>query len=68
MNSNHVYSKNFKQITCIHVYILSCMHVYIHSQIDGESGKKVAANLQRIQSDLQQMKTENSQLAAQLKS
>ena len=50
------------------MYACIVMYPYIHSQIDGESGKKVAANLQRIVSDLQQMKTENSQLAAQLKS
>lgn len=37
-------------------------------QIDSEAGKKVAANLKSIEGDLQQMRNENSQLAAQLKS
>lgn len=37
-------------------------------QIDTESGKKVAANLQRIQGDLEQMRAENAQLVGQLKS
>ena len=37
-------------------------------QIDSEAGKKVAVNLKSIEGDLQQMRSENSQLAAQLKS
>lgn len=37
-------------------------------QIDRESSKKVAANLERISSDYQQMKKENQQLIAKLKS
>lgn len=37
-------------------------------QIDSEAGKKVTANLKTIEGDLHQMRSENSQLAAQLKS
>lgn len=40
----------------------------LEDQIDSEAGKKVAANLKSIEGDLQQMRNENSQLAAQLKS
>ena len=36
-------------------------------QIDGEAGKKVAANLKVIEADLKQMRAENTQLVAQLK-
>jgi hypothetical protein len=39
----------------------------LEDQIDSESGKKVAANLKEIEADLAQMKSENSQLLAQLK-
>jgi phage host-nuclease inhibitor protein Gam len=39
----------------------------LEEQIDKESSKKVVANLEKINSDLQQMKKENSQLVAQLK-
>ena len=49
---------------CVH---LSAGYVLFLPQIDRESGKKVAANLERITGDYQQMKKENSQLAAQLK-
>ena len=37
-------------------------------QIDTEAGKKVAANLKNIETDLQQMKNENIQLVTKLKS
>ena len=43
------------------------MLFYSEFQIDRESGKKVASNLEKIMSDYQQMKKENSQLVAQLK-
>jgi hypothetical protein len=39
----------------------------LEDQIDSESGKKAAANLKKIEADLAQMKSENSQLLAQLK-
>ncbi len=37
-------------------------------QIDTENGKKVKANLDRISADFDEMKKENSQLIAKLKS
>ncbi len=37
-------------------------------QIERESSKKVASNLAKIMADYQEMKKENSQLVAQLKS
>lgn len=40
----------------------------LEEQIDRESSKKVAANLERIMTDQQQMKKENLQLVAKLKS
>ena len=51
-----------------HTHTHTQKHAHTHtSQIDSESGKKVAANLKTIEADLQQMKTENSQLLARLK-
>jgi len=40
----------------------------LEEQIDTENSKKVKANLERINADYVQMKKENSQLVAQLKS
>lgn len=39
----------------------------LEEQIDNESGKRVGANLERILADQEQMKKENAQLAARLK-
>lgn len=40
----------------------------LDEQIENETGKRIAANLEKITADYQQMKQENAQLMAQIKS
>ena len=40
----------------------------LDEQIENESGKRIAANLEKITADYQQVKQENAQLMIQLKS
>lgn len=40
----------------------------LDEQIENETGKRVAANLEKISADYQQVKQENAQLLIQLKS
>ena len=69
----HTHTCTHTHITHAHLYphTYTLSHTHTHSsctQIDTESSKKVKANLERINADYIQMKKENTQLAAQLKS